>query len=141
MSSENARDNYIQDYITSDQSEEFEDSWMQAVRLDGDVPICDSRKIEEITEFTKAVVNVLMKMGCHSSNNRSNESGSKGMMYRFQVHWSFARMIRCHSYSFTLTLRVQLNFESQSIVQWHSYLSKVAGLQAERVCVYSQHEK
>ena len=138
------RDNYIQDYITSDKSEEFEDSWMQAVRLDGDVPIWGfgEETIEEITEFTKAVVKQadedglpLIKRQVERIRVEVNDVQISGALEFCQNDPMSLILLHPNAKSATQFRKSKYSAVAQLLV------AKVAGLQAERVCVYSQHEK
>jgi len=138
------RDNYIQDYITSDKSEEFEDSWMQAVRLDGDVPIWGfgEETIEEITEFTKAVVKQadedglpLIKRQVERIRVEVNDVQISGALEFCQNDPVSLILLHPNAKSATQFRKSKYSAVAQLLV------AKVAGLHAERVCVYSQHEK
>jgi hypothetical protein len=138
------RDNYIQGYITSEKSEEFEESWTQAVRADGDVPICGfgEAAIEEITGFAQAVVKQtdedglpLIKRQAERVRVEANDVQISGTLEFCQDDPMSLILLHPSAKNATQFRRSKYLALAQLLV------AMVAGLPAKRVYVYSQHEK
>ena len=138
------RDNYIQGYITSDQSREFEESWTQAVRADGDVPIWGFGEavIEEITGFAQAVVKQtdedglpLIKRQAERVRVEANDVQISGTLEFCQDDPMSLILLHPSAKNATQFRRSKYLALAQLLV------AMVAGLPAKRAYVYSQHEK
>ena len=138
------RDNYIQGYITSDQSREFEESWTQAVRADGDVPIWGFGEavIEEITGFAQAVVKQtdedglpLIKRQAERVRVEANDVQISGTLEFCQDDPMSLILLHPAAKNATQFRRSKYLALAQLLV------AMVAGLPAKRAYVYSQHEK
>ncbi len=138
------RDNYIQGYITSEKSEEFEESWMQAVRADGDVPIWGfgEAAIEEITGFAQAVVKQtdedglpLIKRQAERVRVEANDVQISGTLEFCQDDPMSLILLHPSAKNATQFRRSKYLALAQLLV------AMVAGLPAKRAYVYSQHEK
>jgi exodeoxyribonuclease V gamma subunit len=138
------RDNYIQGYITSEKSEEFEESWTQAVRADGDVPIWGfgEAAIEEITGFAQAVVKQtdedglpLIKRQAERVRVEANDVQISGTLEFCQDDPMSLILLHPSAKNATQFRRSKYLALAQLLV------AMVAGLPAKRVYVYSQHEK
>ena len=138
------RDNYIQGYITSEKSEEFEESWTQAVRADGDVPIWGfgEAAIEEITGFAQAVVKQTDEDGLPLIKRQAERVRVEANDVQISGTLEF-----CQDDPMSLIL---LHPSAKNAIQFRrsKYLAlaqllvaMVAGLPAKRAYVYSQHEK
>ena len=138
------RDNYIQGYITSEKSEEFEESWTQAVRADGDVPIWGFGEavIEEITGFAQAVVKQtdedglpLIKRQAERVRVEANGVQISGTLEFCQDDPMSLILLHPSAKNATQFRRSKYLALAQLLV------AMVAGLPAKRAYVYSQHEK
>ena len=138
------RDNYIQGYITSEKSEEFEESWTQAVRADGDVPIWGfgEAAIEEITGFAQAVVKQtdedglpLIKRQAERVRVEANDVQISGTLEFCQDDPMSLILLHPSAKNATQFRRSKYLALAQLLV------AMVAGLPAKRAYVYSQHEK
>ena len=138
------RDNYIQGYITSEKSEEFEESWTQAVRADGDVPIWGfgEAAIEEITGFAQAVVEQtdedglpLIKRQAERVRVEANDVQISGTLEFCQDDPMSLILLHPSAKNATQFRRSKYLALAQLLV------AMVAGLPAKRAYVYSQHEK
>ena len=138
------RDNYIQEYITSDKSEEFEESWTQAVRADGDVPIWGfgEAAIEEITGFAQAVTKQadedglpLIKRQAERVRVEVNDVQISGTLEFCQDDPTSLILLHPGAKNATQFRRSKYLALAQLLV------ALVAGLPAKRAYVYSQHEK
>jgi hypothetical protein len=138
------RDNYIQGYITSEKSEEFEESWTQAVRADGDVPIWGfgEAAIEEITGFAQAVVKQtdedglpLIKRQAERVRVEANDVQISGTLEFCQDDPMSLILLHPAAKNATQFRRSKYLALAQLLV------AMVAGLPAKRAYVYSQHEK
>ena len=138
------RDNYIQGYITSEKSEEFEESWTQAVRADGDVPIWGFGEavIEEITGFAQAVVKQtdedglpLIKRQAERVRVEANDVQISGTLEFCQDDPMSLILLHPSAKNATQFRRSKYLALAQLLV------AMVAGLPAKRAYVYSQHEK
>ena len=138
------RDNYIQGYITSEKSEEFEESWTQAVRADGDVPIWGfgEAAIEEITGFAQAVVKQtdedglpLIKRQAERVRVEANDVQISGTLEFCQDDPMSLILLHPSAKNATQFRRSKYLALAQLLV------AMVAGLPVKRAYVYSQHEK
>ena len=138
------RDNYIQGYISSEKSEEFEESWTQAVRADGDVPIWGfgEAAIEEITGFAQAVVKQtdedglpLIKRQAERVRVEANDVQISGTLEFCQDDPMSLILLHPSAKNATQFRRSKYLALAQLLV------AMVAGLPAKRAYVYSQHEK
>ena len=138
------RDNYIQGYIDSDQSEVFENAWKDAVRADGDVPIWGfgEAAIEEITGFAQAVVQQtdedslpLVKRQAERIRVEVNNLQISGTLELCQD--DPLSLILLHPGAKTST---QFR-RSKYLALTQLLVAMVAGVPAKRAYVYSQHEK